>query len=85
MTFKLINNLTKKEYTFGDIVDKSDSRLFWHFDLTLDGGMGDGEYTYTLLNEEGVIEGEGILQIGDYTQNKKNYKTEKKTYKVYGE
>lgn len=72
MTFYLQNNVTKREYSYR-VIDVNDSSLFWHFTLTLEEGMDEGEYTYKLINElEGVL-AQGVLQIGDYQNNAKKY------------
>ena len=74
MTFYLKNNVTKREYSYR-VTDVNDSTLSWHFPLTLEEGMDDGEYTYKLINElEGVL-AQGLLQIGDYQNNSKKYTT----------
>ena len=71
MTFYLQNNVTKREYSYR-VYDVNDSTLFWHFALTLQEGMDDGEYTYRL--ESGDVEvAKGILQIGNYQNNTKKY------------
>ena len=72
LNFILQNNVTKREYLYR-VIDVNDSTLFWHFTLTLDEGMDEGEYTYKLINElEGVL-AQGVLQIGDYQNNAKKY------------
>ena len=73
MTLKLFNNLTKKEYTFNNLDDKLTSRLWYTFDITLQPNMDDGEYTYTLYDEDNVIKATGLLQVGDYTPNNNTY------------
>ena len=42
----------------------------------------DGEYTYTLYDNEDNIIGNGIIQIGNYNKEQKTYTNEKK-YKQY--
>ena len=71
MIFLLQNNVTKREYSY-TVYDVNDSALFWHFTLTLGENMDDGEYTYRLMNEN-VELAKGVLQIGDYQNNTKNY------------
>ncbi len=76
MTLKLRNNLTKQEYTFDNLDDKLASRLFYTFDVTLPEGMDDGEYTYTLYDEENVVKATGLVQIGDYKPQNNTYSAE---------
>ena len=71
MTFYLQNNVTKREYTY-QVTDVNDSTLFYHFTLTLEDNMDEGEYTYRLFKDETQI-AQGILQIGDYENNTKKY------------
>lgn len=72
MTFILTNNLDKKEYTFS-VTDENDSKLFYHFNITLGGAMPDGEYTYKLIDENTNIVATGLAQVGDYTPEKITY------------
>jgi len=72
MTFYLQNNVTKREYSYR-VIDVNDSSLFWHFTLTLEEGMDEGEYTYKLINEPEEVLAQGVLQIGDYQNNAKKY------------
>lgn len=81
MILRLENNLTKEEKDFF-VTDIKDSNMFYHFDLNLEEGMSDGEYTYELLEGEDKL-AKGLLQIGDYNKSDKQY-NKKKTYKVYG-
>ena len=73
MTLTLINNLTKKEYSFDNLEDQLVSRLFYTLDITLESGMDDGEYSYTLYDDENVVKATGLLQIGNYTPNNNTY------------
>lgn len=72
MRLELVNNLTKNVYSFPDLDDKKVSRLFYAFDITLQEGMDDGEYTYTLLKND-VVKATGLIQIGDYVPNNNTY------------
>ena len=73
MTLKLQNNVTKKVYTFSNLTDLEKSRLFYTFDITLQPGMDDGEYAYTLYDEQDVVKATGLLQVGDYVPNNNTY------------
>lgn len=81
MVLKLTNNLSKSEMELIDLEDKKDSALLYAFDISLPVGMSDGEYTYQLY--DGVKKlSEGLLQVGDHVQEKKEY-NEKKNIFVY--
>lgn len=73
MTLKLRNNLTKQEYTFNNLVDQLVSRLFYTLDITLQSGMDDGEYAYTLYGEDDTVKATGILQVGDFKPQNNTY------------
>ena len=73
MTLKLFNNVTKKEYTFENLVDAMTSRIWYTFDITLQPDMDDGEYTYTLYDEQDVVKASGLLQVGDYKPKNNTY------------
>lgn len=89
MKLEIINNLTKQKLSF-KVRDFHSSNIFFHFELKLyenEEGIKtedivEGEYKYNLYDEEKII-AEGLLQIGDYVRENKEYNNEKK-YKVYG-
>lgn len=90
MKLEIINNLTKQKLSF-NVRDFHSSNIFFHFELMLQDNLEEvrvedileGEYKYNLYDEETII-ATGLLQIGDYKANNKEYNN-KKTYKVYGE
>lgn len=68
MKLTIINNVTKKEYQY-TVTDIGDSSMFYHFNMTLESGMDDGEYKYELtdvVEDETVVLATGLFQIGDY-------------------
>lgn len=65
MKLSIINNVTKKNYDF-NVTDKEDSVLFYHFDLTLDGNIDDGDYEYILFDSEDNVVANGLMRIGNY-------------------
>ena len=89
MKLEIINNLTKQKLSF-NVRDFHSSNIFFHFELKLyeneEGikteDMSEGEYSYFLYDGDTKV-AEGLLQIGDYTKENKEYNNEKK-YKVYG-
>lgn len=90
MILKLTNNLTKNTLSF-EVNDLYLSNIYFNFEISLNENIEgialkdilEGEYTYNLYDEENII-ATGLLQIGDYKANNKQYNN-KKTYKVYGE
>jgi hypothetical protein len=81
MILKLTNNLSKIAYEF-EVIDWHDSNIFFHFELKIEEDMAEGEYTYELFDGDTKV-AQGLLQIGDYKPQTKEYNN-KKTYKVYG-
>ena len=89
MKLILNNNLTKVKLTY-NVIDFHSSNIFFHFELRLQDNlekirvedMSEGEYSYFLYDGDTKV-AEGLLQIGDYTKENKEYNNEKK-YKEYG-
>lgn len=65
MVFKLENKVTKKKYEF-DVEDIGDSTLYYHFNMSLEDNVDDGEYAYWLYDEKARLVAQGVAQIGDY-------------------
>lgn len=51
---------------------------FYKFNLNLPEGMKDGEYEYTLMDDDNKVISTGLLQIGDYEPNNKQYESNNK-------
>lgn len=69
----LINNLTKEEYNYFDLIDENDNvfpSLYYQFNLDVS-ELIDGEYTLYLFTEDGELITTELVQIGDYV-NKHN-------------
>lgn len=73
MTIRIENEVTHKIYNFENLTDREDSRLFYHFDITLFEGMDDGIYDYTLLDEDDNVKATGLFAIGDFKAEKTEY------------
>lgn len=90
MVVQITNNLTKMVLTF-TVNDNYTSNLFFNFEIRLEENLegiefkdiDEGEYTYVLLDNNKII-AEGLLQIGDYINDNKQYKKEKTGFKTYG-
>lgn len=81
MVLKLVNNVSKKEYSF-DVVDNNLSQIFYNFNITLPEGTDDGEYTYRLYDGTTVL-ATGLLQVGDYTPQRTTYNKDKHEFIQY--
>lgn len=82
MLLQLTNQVTKKTYEF-EVEELNTSRNYYNFNIELEEGMDDGEYKYILYDEFGVGVSDGTLQIGDYIENKIDYKQENNGYIQY--
>lgn len=82
MKLKLTNNFNKKEYEF-DVVDTKDSRNFYHIAIRFNEPMSEGEYTYTLVDDEDKVLATSLLQIGNYVPENKTYINKNNNYTVY--
>lgn len=82
MKLVLKSSITKKEWEY-TVIDKGDSRLFYHFPkFKLTETMDDGEYEYELFDNEELV-AQGLLQIGNYKNNDVKSYTENGNYKQY--
>ena len=83
MKLVLKNNVDKKEYEF-NVTDQNTSSMFYQFELTLDGTMPEGDYSYLLYKSNKVV-ASGLARLGDFIpENTKTYNNNPKiTYKVY--
>lgn len=84
------NNVGKGVWEY-DVCDRCDSNLFYHFDITLQKDMPDGEYTVKLVLDDEKFGKqllcESLAQIGCYKPNKTEYQPtkpiESKGFKQY--
>lgn len=84
---RLTNQTTKEEYAF-DVYDEDDNISYYKFKVTdamqtIEIGQYDYELSDERSNEIGALS-TGILQVGSYTSNRKNYQAQKeiKTYEA---
>lgn len=82
MKLKIIHNVTKQEFEY-TAFDICDSRIFYHFSIRLNGDEPEGEFNYYLLDDDGKVLSQSVLQIGDYQRNDKVYTTENNGFKSY--
>lgn len=83
MTLKLMNSVSKKEYSY-TVEDTNSSIYYWNFNLTLENDLGKGQYDYLLLEGDDIL-ARGIVQIGEFKPEKTEYKNKNDNgYIVYG-
>lgn len=87
---KLVNSVTKQTLTF-KVSDNYTSNLYFNFGIRLEENLEgidldsivEGQYNYNLFDEGKKI-AEGLLQLGDYKSENKEYNKDKNGFKVYG-
>lgn len=83
MNFVLKNSVTKAEYTF-EVEDICDSSIFYHFNINLYENMDDGDYEYTLFDDNNEKVAVGLVRIGDYVAPTSSYtENNNETYVQY--
>lgn len=84
MKIILENNITHKSYEF-DVNDSATSRLYFHFQIQLEEGMDDGEYSCSLFDDDKKnCFWTGLIQVGDYKQTNKKYDNKKEIKQYNG-
>ena len=73
MVLKLTNSLTKVSYNLENLADLGVDALNYAFNINLPEGIDEGEYQYTLFDDENIVVATGILQIGSYEPEKTPY------------
>lgn len=84
--FKILlkNTITQREYVLNDLTDESNDTFNYKFRVSLeDISPDEGEYCYWLLDENDNVLYNGIMQYGDYVEDKKEYTNENKVRKQY--
>lgn len=83
MKLILKSTITSKEIEL-NVTDIEDKKLYYHFKDTIPNDVDEGEYSYTLYDDNDTIVATGIARIGDYKTNNQVYNnTTKKERKQY--
>lgn len=77
MKLKLKNDLLNQEYIL-DVRDAGSTFNYYRLSINLHSNMAEGEYEYTLLDDNDNELSNGLLQIGDYKQNNDVYEHKNK-------
>ena len=84
MKFIIKNNITHKNFEY-NVEDLNESSIFYVFNINIPEEMDDGEYTYVLKDNEDKIVATGLIRVGDFKQENKEYNNNKdKKYIQYG-
>ena len=84
MKLLLKNGITHKNFEYS-VEDLNESSIYYTFNLNIPEEMDDGEYEYTLKDDGEKILATGLIRVGDYKQENKQYINNKdKKYIQYG-
>ena len=83
MKLLLKNGITHKEFEY-NVEDLNESSIYYTFNLNISDEMDDGEYEYTLKDNEDKIVATGLIRVGDFKQENKEYNNKDKKYIQYG-
>lgn len=83
MKLLLINSITKNKFEYS-VTDLNESSIFYTFNINIPEEMDDGEYNYTLKDDEDKIVATGLMRVGDYKQENTQYNNKDKKYIQYG-
>ena len=73
MRLNLFNTLTKVSYDIENLSDLQSNSINYAFDVVLPEGIDNGEYNFSLFNDEETLVATGLLQIGSYEAPKTAY------------
>lgn len=76
MQFIIKNGITHKNFEYS-VTDLNESSIYYTFNLNIPESMDDGEYEYTLKDDLDKTLATGLMRIGDYKQENKQYNNNK--------
>ena len=83
MKLLLKNGITKRNFEY-NVEDLNESSIFYTFNINIPESLDDGEYNYTLKDNEDKIVATGLIRVGDYKTENKEYNNKDKKYIQYG-
>ena len=84
MQFIIKNGITHKEFEYS-VEDLNESSIYYVFNINIQDSLDDGEYEYTLKDDVDKILATGLIRVGDFKQENKEYNNNKdKKYIQYG-
>lgn len=83
MKIILKNGITKRKFEYS-VTDLNESSIYYTFNLNIPEEMDDGEYNYVLKDDLDKIVATGLMRIGDYKQENKQYINNKDKFLQYG-
>ena len=83
MKLLLKNGITKRNFEYS-VTDLNESSIYYVFNINIPDSYDDGEYEYTLKDNEDKIVATGLMRIGDYKTENTQYNNNKdKKYVQY--
>ena len=84
MKFIIKNNITHRNFEYS-VEDLNESSIYYTFNINIPDSFDDGEYNYTLKDDVDKILATGLIRVGDFKQENKEYNNNKdKKYIQYG-
>ena len=84
MQFIIKNGITHKNFDYS-VEDLNESSIYYVFNINIPEEMDDGEYTYVLKDDVDKILATGLMRVGDFKQENKEYNNNKDNkYIQYG-
>ena len=83
MKLYIKNGITHKEFEY-NVTDLNESSIFYTFNINIPDSLDDGEYEYTLKDDGEKILATGLIRVGDFKQENKQYINNKDKYIQYG-
>ncbi len=83
MKFIIKNNITHRNFEYS-VTDLNESSIYYTFNINVPEEMDDGEYNYILKDDSDKIVATGLMRIGDYKTENKEYNNKDKKYVQYG-
>ena len=83
MKLLLKNGITHKNFEYS-VEDLNESSIYYTFNLNIPESFDDGEYEYTLKDDGEKILATGLIRVGDFKQENKQYINNKDKFIQYG-
>ena len=83
MKLLLKNGITHKNFEYS-VDDLNESSIYYTFNINIPESFDDGEYTYVLKDNEDKIVATGLIRVGDFKQENKEYNNKDNKYIQYG-
>ena len=84
MKFIIKNNITHRNFEYS-VTDLNESSIYYVFNINIPESLDDGEYNYTLKDDLNKTLATGLLRVGDYKTENKEYNNNKDNkYIQYG-